>query len=84
MTYSRVISKNLRLGSFPGHTSSANMKLESDDVDKADLVGSVFLMTLIYELMVSRFKVSMIIFAKPTKVVIMIAIEIIPPVKVLY
>ena len=72
------------MGSFPGHTSSANMKLESDDVDKTDLVGSVFLMTLIYELMVSRFNVSMIIFAKPTKVVIMIAIEIIPPVKVLY
>ena len=84
LTYYSVISKYLRVGSFPGQTSRANIKFESAAVDKTDRVGSGFLMTLIYELIVSRFRVLMIILAKPTKVVIIIAIEIIPPVKVLY
>jgi hypothetical protein len=81
----RVISKYLwePERSTP-HTSTANIKLEAGEELRTVRVGSEFLTTSTCVEMVERSKVLRIMLAKPTNVVMMIAIERIPPVTVRY
>jgi hypothetical protein len=65
-------------------TSKANIKLEPSWVVSTDGVGSELLVIAVCVVMEVLLRVSMIMLANPTKVVMMIAIENKPPVTVLY
>jgi hypothetical protein len=66
------------------HTSIPSIKLSLGEAVKVEKVGLIFLTTSIESVMVVLLRVLMIMLANPTKVVMMIARDRIPPVRVLY
>lgn len=64
--------------------STANMKLESGDVDRVAGVGSCCLIICVAVVMEFRPRVSKIMLANPMMIVMMIANEMRPPVSVRY